>query len=174
MGLFFNSNSKKTEERPQWSTSRGLMRFIKVRFSGRNSRIPGGQRGAHPLLAIIRVESPVRNSLLPNAIQLPWLESHISQDNQTLVLLRSSPLIRVFLLRKDLWHQPSINKRGYYRLMYSRTHKACSLRSNPSFILVTIQMYLPCLLQQTSTVVFVDLSNLVPTNVSKNQWPQIG
>lgn len=151
------------------------MLIIRANFSGRNNRIRGEQREAHLHQAIIKVELQVRNSLLQNnTIQRQQLESHISPDNQTLVLF-SSPLIRLFSLKKDHWHRPNINRQGCFQPMYRKTHKACSLRSNLNFILVTIQIFLHCLLQQEiSTVVFVGLSNPVQTSVSKNQWPLIG
>ena len=82
---------------------RGLLRFIKVRFTGRNSRILGRQKGVHLLLAIIKGQLEVRNNPLPNTILLvPSLESLINRDNQTLALFSNSPLIKLFLHRIDL------------------------------------------------------------------------
>ncbi len=79
------------------------LRFIKVKFTGKNSRNQGGLRGVHHLLAIIRGELPVRNNPLPTTILLvPSLESLINRDNQTLALFSNSPLIKLFLHRIDL------------------------------------------------------------------------
>ena len=82
---------------------RELLRFIKVRFTGRSSRILGGQKEVHLLLAIIKGQLEVRNNPLPNTILLvPSLESHTNPDNQTSVLFSSSPRIKLFLLRTGL------------------------------------------------------------------------